>query len=377
MATHSPRHAANIAGRLAKSLLAMFAACLAACSSGPDFRIDGTVEGLGTQNLRLVYYDNDAIQQVNAPAVDSHFTMTGRTDAPTLVWVYNNTGTLLGRLIVDRGDAIEATLSAKNPLEIKVKGNDDATLLAKFLRDNATLLNRIGARATTSTARHRAGTSTATAADQAALNQAVESFVKKNRKSVAAAAVLAEFYNPAAGSQAKATELLELIPAEYRPAAITASLISLVAATEYPDSLLAARQSPLRQGIRVFSAAGKADTVAARAGTISLLMFTTDGSRRADSVASLVESVAMLPDTQIADISIDPDTTTWRRSLADQGTDPATRYWLPGGVAAPGAASLRITNDPFFVVADPSGRIVYRGPAASMALKASQPATRR
>lgn len=368
MTAKHPHLLAQAAG-IITCLLALLSAT--GCGSGPEFRIDGTVEGLGTQNLTLVYYDNDAVQQVNAPAVDSRFSMIGRTGSPTLVWVYNNTGTLLGRLIVEGGDAVEATFSINNPLDIRVKGNDDAVLLAKFMRDNATLLNRVTSTASTSTGRHRAGTATATQADYEALNQAVESFVRKNRKSVAAAVVLSEFYNPAWSAQAKATELLELIPADYRPNAVTASMMSLVAATEYPDSLLTAKHSPLRKGIRVFSASGDADTLRISRGRSTLLMFTRDGSRRSDSVSGLVESVIQTQRTRIVDISLDNDTATWHRSLPDDGqTDPVNRYWVPGATASAGINDLKIWCEPFFVVTDSTARILYRGPAASKARQA-------
>lgn len=340
---------------------------LAACGGGPTFRIDGTVDGLGTQNLTLVYYADGAVQQVYAPAVDSKFSMMGNTDKPALVWVYNNTGTLVGRLIVEGGDAVEARFSLSNPYETTVKGNDDAELLARFIRDNAALLNRVDAKASTSTARHRAGTSTATKADREALNRAVETFVKKNRKSVAAAAVLAEFYDYGDGNQQKALELLDLIDPDYRPDSFTRPMLSLAAATQYPDSLLTARHSPLRDGMRVFGRDNRADTLTVKGRGRTLLMFTTDDTRRSDSVSGLVESLADRPSVKVADLSMDKDTTVWHRSLPDAGQTDISRYWLPGGPAAPVANSLHISADPYFVIADSTARILYRGASVSQA----------
>lgn len=356
---------ASAVGRLLAGLLAPL--LLVACGGGPAFRIDGTVDGLGTQNLTLVYYADGAVQQAYAPAVDSHFSMMGNTDEPALVWVYNNTGTLVGRLIVEGGDALEAHFSLSNPYEVSVKGNDDAELLARFIRDNATLLNRIDAKASTSTARHQAGTSTATKADRDALNQAVESFVKKNRKSVAATAVLAEFYDYGDGNRQKALELLDLIDPDYRPDGFTRPMMSLIATSEFPDSLLTARRSPLRGGIRVFGRDNKADTLSVRKNSHTLLMFTTDGSRRSDSVSDLIENLAERPSVKVADLSTDKDTAIWHRSLPDAGQTDIARYWLPGGPAAPVANTLRVSADPYFVITDSTARILYRGPSVSQA----------
>ena len=338
-------------------LCTVMAVALAGCGSGPEFRVAGLVKGLGTQNLQVVYYADGAFQQVSAPAIDGKFSAIGRTDGPTLVWVYNNAGSPVGRFIADRGDALEVEFSVSNPLEVKMKGNDESELLAK--------VNRASQSAS--------GATKATVADHYALNEAVDRFVRRNSSSAVAAAVLTEYFWLDESSRAQAVELLELIKADARPENIVRSFSYSLAETEFADSLLAARHSPLRAGLRLISDRGHGhDSLSVRESRHTLLIFSDEHSRRNDSVSNVVKTLANRAGMKVADISFDGDTVTWRRSLGDASSSGPLRFWAPGAAATPGLEPLRIGRLPFFVLCDSTARILYRGSSASAALRAAR-----
>ena len=350
------------------------AALLTGCGSGPEFRVDGEVSGLGTQNLQVVYYADGAFQQVSAPAIDGKFSAVGRTDAPTVVWVYNNAGSLIGRFVADGGDAVKVEYSVTNPLEVKMSGNDESEQLARFITDNAALLARVNRASKTTTATATAGSGKATSADLRELNQAVERFVRRNSSSAAAAAVLTEYFYLDEESRTLALELLELIEPDDRPDNIVRSFSYAIAETEYPDSLLTARNSPLRGGLRLLSDRGHShDSLRVKGSRLTVMVFNDEHTRRADSVSDLVKTLGKRAGVRLADVSFDADTLTWRRSLGDASDVTAIlRYWAPGAAATPGLEPLRIGRLPFFVVCDSTARILYRGSSASRALRATR-----
>ncbi|MDE7142699.1 MAG: hypothetical protein K2O33_07400, partial [Muribaculaceae bacterium] len=174
-------------------------------------------------------------------------------------------------------------------------------------------------------------------------------------------------------TRAQAEELLELIKADARPENIVRSFSYSLAETEFADSLLDARHSPLRAGLRLVSDRGRGhDSLSVRDSRRTLLIFTDEHSRRSDSVSSLVKTAGSRAEVKIADISFDSDTVTWRRSIGDASEDALLRFWAQGAAATPGLEPLRIGRLPFFVLCDSTARIIYRGSSASAALRATR-----
>ena len=163
-------------------------------------------------------------------------------------------------------------------------------------------------------------------------------------------------------------ELLEIIDEDERPENIVRSFSYSLAETEYPDSLLTARHSPLRGGLRLVSDRGRGhDSLSVRKDPRTLLIFSDEHSRRSDSVSNLVKTLSARAGVRLADISFDGDTVTWRRSIGDAGDASMLRFWAQGAASTPGIAPLRL---PFFVVCDSTARILYRGSSSSAALRA-------
>ena len=79
------------------AMAAMAAAIiLVACGADKEFRIDGRIDGFGTGNLRLVYYNGEGVQSMAATAVDGRFMVTGRLNKPAMMRIYTNNGVVVG-----------------------------------------------------------------------------------------------------------------------------------------------------------------------------------------------------------------------------------------------------------------------------------------
>ena len=75
---------------------------------------------------------------------------------------------------------------------------------------------------------------------------------------------------------------------------------------------------------------------------------------------------------QVADISCDTDTSTWKQSLrqlADSGKTSADirRFWTPSAYNLEVFENMPVRRVPWFVVADSTGRVLYRGSSVAEA----------
>lgn len=322
----------------------LFLFFLFSCSSGPDFRISGTIDGLGTRNLRLVYYSGGAVQQVSAPAIDGKFAMEGRTDQPTLVDIYTSTGALVGRVIVEGGDDVECEFSTSEPYKMTLKGNDDSERLAAFVVANAKALE---------------------GNDRAALNEAVDHFVRTNPRRLVSGVLLTEFYDFAA-DPAKGLELVDLLDAKARPRGAMESIEEQARQLLQADSIGA-------ESLRLWCRHDSLRTFPLRGGK-TLLCFLTADQRGQDSVVAALRTLTSRgcggEGLRVADISFDADSSAWLASLRSlPATRPDTasvdilRLWAPGGAASAGIQPLAVPSTPYFITADSAGRILYRGSA--------------
>ena len=63
---------------------------------------------------------------------------------------------------------------------------------------------------------------------------------------------------------------------------------------------------------------------------------------------------------QIADIMLDNDTSSWKRTLRSEKTD-WEHFWAVGGIMHPTVNELLVTKTPYFIMLDSVGQTVYRG----------------
>lgn len=348
--------------RLIKFTSSLFAALLllivAACGGGSEtFRLNGHIEGFGTGNLRVVYFDRGAIQNVTATAVDGNFGVDARASSPVMIRLYTGNGRLLGAFNASPGDKIEASFNIADAADTQLTGNDDAERLSAFLKANAE--------------------SFATG-NRPALNKAIASYVSQNpNRNVSGTLMASYYYLP--GYEAEASKLIEQLNEKVRRTASLQGLTDIARLSTKADS---AR-------IESFTAAdtkGHSTTIAPTDAAFTLLLFTDASARKSDSIAALMQhfSKSDSPATRIVDISIDADTAAWLSSLREiTETDSLSttersvlkgvkRLWAPSPYSIMGLDAIAVCRTPWFVVADSTSRVLYSGTSTSAA-RASLP----
>lgn len=325
--------------------IALLPLLLWSCGGKGKFTVEGTIEGFGTGNLRALYATEAGVQSSVASVLDGKFTLAGMVDHPTVVRFYTGGGNLVGRLIVEGGDEIKAQFNIADPAALTAEGNDDSEALAAFLASNAPLL--------------RSG-------DVRGLNKAVEAYVEKNPSAALSGLLLTDFY----ATPNRETDVLRLIadldPDVVRDMNVGALRDMLVPYAVPLDSLSV---PPLR----LFGEKDSLVTFDTGAKRLSLIMITDTLSRKADSVAAALSIVTSRgTGVQVADISADPDTAMWHtslRHLADKSTPALHRLWTPSPYHVKGLEKVPVGRVPWFIVADSTRRVLYRGPSVSVARK--------
>lgn len=329
---------------LCKILLLLIPAVIASgCSGSREFRLDAASDDIGTQNVTLIYYTGGSYHVESVPAIDGQFSVTGSLSAPTYVEVYTGTGSLLGEFIVEGGDHIEARFSALNPENISIKGNDDAESLAEFLKNNRKLVD---------------------SNDFDGLNRAIEEFVRDDPERFVATVLLTRYYT-VEGYEDKAIELIQMIPEKYRKENFSEGFEQMLNVSLASDTL------SLKE-IRAFSKEDTAATFLPGGTRLNLVMLTDNDSRGADSIKAMISALRAgspaVDSLRIVDLGCDRDTLLWHSSLRALPEDyprDVTRLWLNAGVATEGIALAAPTTIPYFLLADSTGRLLYRGPSAS------------
>ena len=330
-----------------KNIIRVAAACLlllvwiASCSGSHSFTIKGTLAGGETQSMRFIYYSGRALQNVHVAAREGSFEMKGNSEEPTLVDIVANDGRIIARVLVKNGETIKCSLNRRAPWEIEMEGNDADERWAAFIRDNSDAFR---------------------SDDAEPLNQLIEKYVAEHPDDIVSTLLTVTAYRTA-GREKEAAALLGSIAEEARPAAITDPFYSLmaryVAAT---DSLGDIRFYLHRDSFPVIRPS-EAEL------TLVVLSESQNGVRRPDSVIDFLRSIRKAhKDTrlQIADLSVDVDTFTWRRTI---NTDSATwlQGWAQGGILNEGLQYVAVDQLPFFIVADSTGRSLYAGSEATAA----------
>ncbi|MEE1337591.1 MAG: hypothetical protein UHD04_01425, partial [Muribaculaceae bacterium] len=102
-------------------------------------------------------------------------------------------------------------------------------------------------------------------------------------------------------------------------------------------------------------------------GKISLLYFADKDDDRKPIIATLDTLFYNYKNTpkgktqlQIADIMLDNDTMSWKRTLRGEDTD-WQHFWAVGGIMNPTVNEMLVTRTPYFIMLDSVGHTIYRG----------------
>ena len=325
---------------------------LVACGADKEFRIDGRIDGFGTGNLRLVYYNGEGVQSMAATAVDGRFMVTGRLNKPAMMRIYTNNGVVVGRLVIEPGETVKAVFNLTDPFNIKLEGNDDSQRYARFITDNADVIK---------------------SGDRSAINAAIDKYVVSNLNRAVSGLLIADYYD-SNGYEERALELINQLGRDARNTAALDGLRDMLQSLSYPlDSL---RLEPFR----LFGQWDSLSSIDPGRVALTVISLTTAENRGADSIdaaISLIRNGKQHRKVQFADISCDTDTSTWKQSLrqlADSGKTSADirRFWTPSAYNLEVFENMPVRRVPWFVVADSTGRVLYRGSSVAEARKSTE-----
>ncbi len=305
------------------------------CSDSEQFRVNGTIEGKPTMNLRVGYYADGAYRTLITAAREGEFEFFGRSASPAVLEIMDYDYRPLARLLVKNGETYEVTADPKNRFNVRLSGSAVNERWASFLKTNG--------------------------ADLAAGSMVpVESYVGEHPDDVLSTVLLITEYNSAYDPES-ADSLMNLIAPSARPSALTEAynhmlqhLVTETALGPVSDITYLDRSDSLRS----FSPAAP----------YSVIVFSTIGAARSDSVVPAVKRLFKAKDRHpaVLDILLDTDTAMWKRGTRPDSAQWA-QGWLPGGLAAPGVSAMGVSALPFYIVCDSTGRQLYRGRHAAVA----------
>ncbi|MDE6415754.1 MAG: hypothetical protein K2K68_01855 [Duncaniella sp.] len=307
-------------------------ALAAACSSGDRFEIDCEISGLDNGSVDMIYF-NGGFNAVTAHASDSRVKLSGRTEIPALVDVWDSDGRLLFSLIAVNGDRLKVKMELDNPSSAVIEGNEESELLSRFRADNSALL---------------------AAGPSASLNLAVERFIMSNPSSRAATVALMTIYDLNA-DPVKADSLLNRLDADAR---------NLTSIRDFSRTLAVASASVAYEQVRPITFHVSTDSTVEfipYRHKYSLLAVTTSPADTSSArIMRALRSDFSDKKLNIVETSVVADSARWRASTAGD-TATWSQTWLPGGLGNPTLSLLAIPAAPYFIAVDSTGKQLYRG----------------
>ncbi len=315
------------------------------CGDNDDFRVLGTIENLGTQNLRVAYANESAVVMVRTTAIDGKFSFTGKAPKETMLEIFTTDRAPLGVLVVKNGQSLDVKIDRTNPYNITVSGNKASEEISKFMRDNSETL------------------STGTPAQ---INAIVARYAESHTNSIASTILLLRQFDTY-GHEAEADSLFRLIEPKARPDYLVAGVTAVL------ESQLKYNSDQPVQATSLFTEGDSLMAYNPALSSASLLTFTRE---RTDSLTQTLRNLAAKHKKkrlQIVDIALNPDTATWHNAIK---ADSAKwiHAWVPGALANPALNQLRLPRLPYYIVADSTGRQIYRGASITQAAAVAETA---
>lgn len=319
----------GIAGLMAAVILAALAW---SCGGADSFRILGTIEGLGTQNLQVVYFGDGAVRTMRSTAVDGKFSIEGRSRDYTVVDVFTSTRSLVASFIVKNGDHIECKLELNNPVAKEIKGSKPAVELMKWIGENEQALS--GGQAN-------------------AVNDAVRKYIGANSENVVSSVLLTRYFD-ARGREREADSLLRSILQKARIGWLTDGFRDGLVYNV--DSVLPRLADSLwfvgTENRRIY-----ADPGSRRA---TLLYFTSPDRTRQSGNDNLLRRTAdeYKKDKRAVFFEIDDingGAEGWQQTVTNDSL-PWERVWNPAV-----SSTMALPARPWVIVADSLGQIQYSG----------------
>ncbi|MDE6321594.1 MAG: hypothetical protein K2L93_04775, partial [Muribaculaceae bacterium] len=260
---------------------------------------------------------------------EGKFVVEGQSSDPVIVDIFLPDKNRIATVVARDGEKVKLKLSTK-PYSFSAKGDEISEQLSEWVKDNASVL---------------AG------GDAAAINGVVEKYIKGNRDNLLSTVLLLSYYNssidPLAG-----TQLFDMIEAEARPSYMVEGY------SEMLGRMKAGIESLVVTPIAYYVARDSADVFEPGKNRYTLLALTSTLHGR-DTIVGKLARMVDNDSVKVLELSVDNDSTVWRRSIAPDSAAWA-QGWLPGGVMTAGLEQLAIPRLPYFVIVDSVGNQLLR-----------------
>lgn len=321
--------------------IAITSIILSACSSD-NFKVTGELSDFGTQNVRFIYYTNNAIQSFWIPTVDGKIEFTGVSPENTVIEIYTRQNKLLTRFAIKNGDEVEFKGSAKKPFDITASGNDITDEWCNFLNKNAETFEK---------------------GDRESIEKLIEDYVKVNPTEPVSMYLIAFNYaNPS--NFDKVQELLELIPDEQK----TDFLISRID-SYYDNPGTKINENAVVSSFIMYSDNDSIESFTPSDSKTSLLYFWSHENKGRKDIINELKKLNKKTNKkrlQIAEIGLENDSVKWHRTFAKDSVK-WKHFWALGGIMNGEVMKMGVTATPYFLVLDSVGKPIYRGESVSTA----------
>jgi len=327
--------------KLLKLTAAVIAMLVASCGSNDHYTVDGVINGIGTRNLRLYYYDENGMKLGVISSLDGKFAFTGNAKKQTLLSIATNQRGIITTIAVENGDYVKLRYTLNEPWTLEADGNDINSALTSFVKKNAEILKE---------------------GNVAEINGAVADYVAANPNKEASGVMAALFYDSLSDPEGynKITEMLS-------PEIAESNLVQgyLMTVAQQTKEQMAQRLAPMT----LFSDADSIITFNPAKYPKGTLITLTDGSSAwKDSINSMLGSLP--EDVQVLNINLEGDTAAWHSSLRDNPEQRGTNVWTPGSVASPRLSGISpIVRLPMFMAVDDTGKRLYQGQSLGLAME--------
>ena len=317
-------------------LLFCVATFVSGCGHSDSFVVKGTVDGKPNMNLRVVYYSDGKLGTGITVVREGVFDFKGNAPEHALVEIYDNDYRLMGRIVTVNGEDMELTLDRLNPYKIKADGNELSKRWAAFLNKNVEdLMSK-------------------PVEDR---NAIVAEYVQQNTSDPLSELLMISEYDSSTTERAfEADSLLRLLTDEAKIYNFSSAFVSLLERVAYEKAV-----SPVTE-LKYLASGNKLKTFKTSDNNLSLIALSNDDSRR-DSIVEILRDLDKHSKKgifAILDLSADIDTVAWHRSVAYDSVE-WQQGWAIGGISGQALDSLGIPTLPYFIVADTTGKQLWRG----------------
>lgn len=332
--------------------IAILFVLLAACKKN-EVQLEFSLQGVPSDTYRLDYYASDSkkgwMVEEFANVQKGKATIVLRTVNPTLVYTGRMSDSGTGAIFyAERGDKIVIEGSTPDPISWEISGNsitDDLSEWRLSAKQAFELLRRDKTKGS------------------AQINSLISEYVRQHPEKPASAILLLCYFDR--GADEKGYEAARKL---LKGKALDPRWSDIVSRADMIDDITPPDKLPDRIVLKTPSGC---DTIAPGKVPVFLCFNTystsvqkdriNKGDDATDALRSLSKDYKDSAKRVIADISFEPDSSSRAYKIRNDSLKGIVRGWMPLGISDSTARTLGIRRVPFAIVADPQGRIRYRG----------------